>query len=108
MSLTKPWHTIYQQTQHWLQANVFANIAHDLRALLRLAQGRKAQPSATILGSRTLQSTPESGTRAGYDGAKRKKGSKVHIVVDTLGQGRASGNERKGGFAYKLPTKSET
>ena len=34
---------------------------------------------------RTLQSTPESGFRAGYDGAKRKKGSKVHIAVDTLG-----------------------
>jgi len=81
-----PWHTVYQQTQRWLQAGVFANIVHDLRALLRLAQGRKAQPSAAILDSRTLQSTPESGARAGYDGAKRKKGSKVHIAVDTLGQ----------------------
>jgi transposase len=36
--------------------------------------------------SRTLQSSPESGQRAGYDGAKRKRGSKVHIAVDTLGQ----------------------
>src|SRR5215217_9292011 len=35
--------------------------------------------------SRTLQSTPESGSRGGYDGAKRKKGSKVHAAVDTLG-----------------------
>jgi len=81
-----PWHTVYQQTQRWLQANVFENIVHDLRALLRLAQGRNAQPSAAIFDSRTLQSTPESGARAGYDGAKRKKGSKVHIAVDTLGQ----------------------
>src|ERR1700749_1801865 len=81
-----PWHTVYQQTQRWLKAGVFENIVHDLRALLRLAHGRKAQPSATILDSRTLQSTPESGARAGYDGAKRKKGSKVHIAVDTLGQ----------------------
>src|SRR4029453_19198604 len=39
-----------------------------------------------ILDSRTLQSSPESGHRAGYDGAKRKRGSKVHIAVDTLGQ----------------------
>jgi len=68
------WHTVYQQTQRWLKANVFENLIHDLRALLRLAQGRKAQPSAAILDSRTLQSTPESGARAGYDGAKRKKG----------------------------------
>ena len=80
-----PWHTVYQQTQRWLKAGVFEHIVHDLRALLRLAQGRKPQPSATILDSRTLQSTPESGARAGYDGAKRKKGSKVHMAVDTLG-----------------------
>jgi len=37
-----------------------------------------------ILDSRTLQSTPESGARAAYDGAKRRKGSKVHAAVDTL------------------------
>ena len=60
-------------------------MVHDLRELLRMAAGREAQPSATILDSRTLQSTPESGDRAGYDGAKRKKGSKIHIAVDTLG-----------------------
>ncbi len=35
--------------------------------------------------TRTLQSTPESGARAGYDGARRRKGSKVHIAVETLG-----------------------
>ncbi|WP_414653845.1 transposase [Hymenobacter sp.] len=38
-----------------------------------------------IFDSRTLQSTPESGHRAGYDGAKRRKGSKAHVAVDTLG-----------------------
>lgn len=57
----------------------------DVRAILRMAQGRNAEPTAVILDSRTLQSSPESGARAGYDGAKRKKGSKVHIAVDTLG-----------------------
>jgi hypothetical protein len=54
--------------------------------LLREFGGRKGQPTAVCLDSRTLQSTPESGARAGYDGAKRRKGSKVHIAVDTLGQ----------------------
>jgi len=63
---------------------VFEAIVNELRVLLRLAEGRAAEPSAVILDSRTLQSTPESGERAGYDGAKRKKGSKVHMVVDTL------------------------
>jgi transposase len=80
-----PWPTVYQQTRRWLDAGVFASIAHDLRVLLRLAAGRAAEPTATILDSRTLQSTPESGGRAGYDGAKRKRGSKVHLAVDTLG-----------------------
>jgi transposase len=80
-----PWHTVYDQTQRWLRAGSFEAIVHDLRALLRLAQDRNAQPSAVVLDARTLQSTPESGSRAGYDGHKRKKGSKTHIAVDTLG-----------------------
>ena len=80
-----PWYTVYQQTQRWLRAGVFEDIVHDLRALLRLAEGRDEAPSAIILDGRTLQSTPESGARAGYDGHKHKKGSKVHLAVDTLG-----------------------
>lgn len=80
-----PWEMVYQQTQRWLNAGVFEAIVHDLRVLLRLAEGRSADPSAAIFDSRTLQSTPESGARAGYDGAKRKRGSKVHMSVDTLG-----------------------
>jgi len=80
-----PWHTVYQQTQRWLKARVFEAMVHDLRVLMRLAEGRNEQPSAVIFDSRTLQSSPESGERAGYDGAKRRKGSKTHIAVDTLG-----------------------
>jgi len=81
-----PWAAVYQQTQRWLTAGVFEAIVQDLREVLRVAQGRRAQPSAVILDSRTIQSTPTSGARAGYDGAKRKRGSKVHLAVDTLGQ----------------------
>jgi len=79
------WEAVYQQTQRWINAGSFEAIVHDLRALLRLAQGRNAQPSAAIFDARTMQSTPESGARAGYDGHKHKKGSKVHAAVDTLG-----------------------
>src|SRR6476661_8843795 len=71
-----PWHVVYEQAQRWLRAGVFATIVADLRALLRLAADRAAAPSAAIFDSRTLQSSPESGERAGYDGAKRRKGSK--------------------------------
>jgi transposase len=80
-----PWPVVYQQTQRWIKAGCFEQIVHDLRILLRDAEGREAHPTAVILDSRTLQSTPESGERAGYDGYKRKKGSKVHMAVDTLG-----------------------
>ena len=80
-----PWAAVYQQFQRWVRAGCFEAVVHDLRVLLREQAGRAAQPTAMILDSRTLQSTPESGARAGYDGAKRRKGAKVHAAVDTLG-----------------------
>jgi len=80
-----PWHAVYDQARRWLAAGCFEAMAHDLRAVLRLAEGRAAAPSAALLDSRTLRSTPESGGRAGYAGAKRQKGSKLHAAVDTLG-----------------------
>lgn len=81
-----PWPLVYQQTQRWVNAGCFEALVHDLRLVLRLTAGRSGQPSAVILDARTLQSSPESGRRAGYDGHKRRKGSKVHLAVDTLGQ----------------------
>ena len=80
-----PWEMVYQQTRRWLAAGCFEAIVHDLRAVLRFADGRDPEPTAAIFDSRTMQSTPESGRRAGYDGYKRRKGSKVHVAVDTLG-----------------------
>jgi transposase len=80
-----PWHAVQQQTQRWLRAGCFELMAADLRGVLRLAAQRDRQPTAVILDSRTLQSTPESGARAGFDGHKKRKGSKVHAAVDTLG-----------------------
>lgn len=80
-----PWHAVYQQTQRWFKAGVFEAIVHDLRMLLREIADRAPHPTAAIFDSRTLQSSPESGERAGYDGAKRRNGSKVHAAVDTLG-----------------------
>ncbi|MEM5316948.1 IS5 family transposase [Paraburkholderia sp. JHI869] len=78
-----PWELAYQQTQRWLNAGCFEAMVSD--SVLRVAQQRQGQPSAVILDGRTLQSTCESSPRAGYDGHKRKRGSKVHMAVDTLG-----------------------
>ena len=80
-----PWRAVQQQTQRWLRAGCFETMVEDLRLLLRLGAGRTDVPSAAIMDSRTLQSTPESGARAGFDGHKKRKGSKVHAAVDTLG-----------------------
>jgi transposase len=80
-----PWEMVYQQSRRWLDAGCFEAIVHDLRAVLRFAAGREPEPTAAIFDGRTLQSSVESGSRAGYDGYKRRKGSKVHMAVDTLG-----------------------
>ncbi len=80
-----PWEAVYQQVRRWLYAGCFEIMAHDLRATLRWAEGRADAPTAAIFDSATRQSTPESGHRAGYDGHKRRKGSKIHLAVDTLG-----------------------
>lgn len=61
-------------------------MVNDMRSVIRVSEGRQGQPNAVILDRRTLQSSCESGVLAGYDGYKRRRGSKVHMAVDTLGQ----------------------
>jgi len=80
-----PYYVVHSQLQRWLKAGVFETMIHDLRVFLRWADERNGAPTAAILDSRTLQSTPESGADAGYDGAKKRNGRKVHLAVDTLG-----------------------
>ena len=80
------WEAFYQQTQRWIKAGCFEAIVDDLRAMLRWSAGRADRPTAVILDSATRQSTPESGHRAGYDGHKKRTGSKIHLAVDTLGE----------------------
>src|SRR5690554_3467184 len=54
-----PWHAVYQQSRRWMGSHVFLQIADDLRRLLRELGGREPEPTAAILDSRTLRSTPE-------------------------------------------------
>ncbi len=76
---------MYHPPQRWLNAGGFEAIAHDWRRLLRRADGRTAQPSARLLASRPLPSSPARGPRAGDAGAKRKRGRTVPMAVETLG-----------------------
>jgi transposase len=80
-----PWPAVYQQTQRWIAAGCFEDIVDDLREMIRQAAGKQPQPSAIILDAQTLPGTIESGHRAGYDGHKKKNGSKIHMAVDPLG-----------------------
>lgn len=64
-----PWEAVYQQARRWLDTGIFEDMVHDLRTLLRPSKDRGKQPTAAILDSRTLRSTPESGPWGGYDGA---------------------------------------
>jgi len=102
-----PWTAAYQQVQHWLMKSCFEALAEDLRTVLRLAAGRQAQASAAIVDTRTLRSTPESDEQAGYDGAKRKKGSKQYLAVDHAGP-PASGAWRKTTIATPAPSPIST
>lgn len=80
-----PWEAVYQQTQRWIAAGEFGAMVRDRRTLLQWIQDRNDAPTAAVLDSRRLRSTPDSGARAGYDGHKRKQGSQIHLAVDTLG-----------------------
>ena len=80
-----PWSAGYQQGQRWRKAGGVAASIEELRAVVRGAQGRKLAPLAVMGDSRTLQVSPASRHRAGYEGAKCKRGSKVPIAVDTFG-----------------------
>lgn len=73
-----PWRTVYDQAQRWLRAGCFDLLAPDVRAVLRPAAGRGEEPTAAVLDSRTLRSTPESGKRAGRNGHRRTRGPKLH------------------------------
>src|SRR3954468_8513510 len=56
-----PWAAVYQQVQRWLAADCFAEVAGDLRAVLRMADAREPEPSAVVLDSRSVRSSPKSG-----------------------------------------------
>src|SRR4051812_2049778 len=71
------------QGRGW-RAGCLETLVHAL-PVLRLAQGRSEEPSAAVLDSRTLRSTPESGGRAAWDGHKRTRGARLHLAVDRLG-----------------------
>jgi hypothetical protein len=81
---------------------MFAAIEHDRRAVLRLVVGRTVEPSAALVESRPVPSPPESGPRAGDDGAQRRREAKGHMAVNTLGHRLAATVQASTGAAVEI------
>jgi putative transposase len=78
------WSTIYGYFQRWRQQGVWARLMEALRQSVRRGLGRKPEPSAGSIDSQSIK-TATQGTEVGFDGGKKIKGRKRHILVDTLG-----------------------
>jgi putative transposase len=79
-----PWQTVYHYFRLWTKLG-FWEVIHDiLHDTVRRQAGKRTQPTAAILDSQTVRSSDQAGER-GYDAAKKTKGIKRHILVDTLG-----------------------
>jgi putative transposase len=79
-----PWQTVYGYFRAFLKAGVWERLRHHLVVMLREREGREASPTAAILDTQSVKTTEQGGPR-GYDAAKRVKGRKRHIAVDTQG-----------------------
>lgn len=79
-----PWKTVYHYFWRWSQQGVWQVIHDVLRSAVRADAGKRSEPTAAILDSQTVRSADQAGER-GYDAAKKTKGIKRHVLVDTLG-----------------------
>lgn len=80
-----PKSTVYEYFAQWRDDGTWAKIVEVLRTRVRVQAGREPTPSAVCIDSQTVKTTEVGGTERGYDGGKRLKGRKRHVVVDTIG-----------------------
>ncbi len=79
-----PWKTVYHHFRRWSLDGTLELLNHALRAAVRMVHGKRTRPTAAVIDSQTVRSDPHGG-QVGYDAAKRTKGRKRFLCVDTLG-----------------------
>ena len=80
-----PYQTVYHYFRQWRIEDVWQVLNDRLRRVVHLKEGRHPSPSAAILDSQTCRLASMVSEAVGYDAAKRTKGRKLHLLVDTLG-----------------------
>jgi transposase len=82
-----PWQTVYAIFRRWEDQDVTETVLDTLRGRARVAEGRRAEPSAAVIDSASVKGSPEVGAPTrGYDAGKKVNGRKRHIAVDTAGR----------------------